>query len=58
MPITDNIVSNMREFVGVPYVYGGPRGSMATALTGTDCSGAVIASCKAAGAATGGASYT
>lgn len=58
MSITDNIVSNMREFIGVPYVYGGPRGSMATALTGTDCSGAVIASCKAAGAATGGASYT
>lgn len=58
MSITETIVSSMREFIGVPYVYGGPRGSMATALTGTDCSGAVIASCKDAGAATGGASYT
>ena len=58
MSITSTIVSTMSSFVGVPYVYGGPRDSMASALTGTDCSGAVIASCKDAGAAVGGASYT
>lgn len=50
---------NMKEFIGVPYVFGGPRGSMALALTGTDCSGAVIASCEAAvPGCTGGATYT
>lgn len=57
--IIESIVSNMREFIGVPYVYGGPRGSMALALTGTDCSGAVIASCEGAmPGCTGGATYT
>lgn len=50
---------NMKEFIGVPYVYGGPRGSMALALTGTDCSGAVIAACEGAlPGCTGGATYT
>ena len=51
--------ANMKEFIGVPYVYGGPRGSMARALTGTDCSGAVIAACESAlPGCTGGATYT
>ena len=51
--------ANMKEFIGVPYVYGGPRGSMALALTGTDCSGAVIAACEGAlPGCTGGATYT
>lgn len=50
---------NMKEFIGVPYVYGGLRGSMALALTGTDCSGAVIAACEGAlPGCTGGATYT
>lgn len=50
---------NMKEFIGVPYVFGGPRGSMALALTGTDCSGAVIAACEGAiPGCTGGATYT
>ena len=51
--------ANMKEFIGVPYVYGGPRDSMAAALSGTDCSGAVIASCEdALPGCTGGATYT
>ena len=51
--------ANMKEFIGVPYVFGGPRGSMAAALSGTDCSGAVIASCEdALPGCTGGAGYT
>lgn len=59
MSVTSTIVSNMSSFVGVPYVYGGPRDSMDAALTGTDCSGAVIASAEAADrGCTGGASYT
>ena len=50
---------NMREFIGVPYVFGGPRGSRAAALSGTDCSGAVIAACEdALPGCTGGAGYT
>lgn len=53
-----SLIENMLKFVGVPYVYGGPRNTMASALQGTDCSGAVIASCKGAGLPTGGASYT
>ena len=53
-------LSNMRRFIGVPYVFGGGRPlSMPNALTGTDCSGAVIASWEAAApGSTGGATYT
>ena len=59
MSFTDTIVANMECFLGVPYVYGGPRDTLAHALTGTDCSGAVIASAEAAKpGCTGGASYT
>lgn len=51
--------ANMKRFIGIPYVYGGPRGSMALALTGTDCSGAVIAACEGAlPGCTGGATNT
>ena len=51
--------SNIKQFIGVPYVYGGPRGSMARALTGTDCSGAVIAACEdVVPGCTGSAMYT
>lgn len=58
----DNLtaLSNMRRFIGVPYMFGGGRPlSMVNALTGTDCSGAVIASWEAASpGSTGGATYT
>lgn len=50
----------MASLIGVPYVYGGGRPiSMANALKGTDCSGAVCAAWEAAyPGSTGGAYYT
>lgn len=59
MSFTSDLIYSMNRFQGVPYVYGGPRSSMDAALTGTDCSGAVIAATEAAvTGASGGASYT
>lgn len=59
MAFADDFIYSMNRFQGVPYVYGGPRNSMAAALAGTDCSGSVIAACEAAvTGCTGGASYT
>ena len=60
MKANECALTNMRCFIGVPYVFGGGRPlSMDNALTGTDCSGAVIASWEAASpGSTGGATYT
>lgn len=54
----DTALSNMKRFIGVPYVYGGPT-RFPSALNGTDCRGAVIASWEDADpGCMGGSTYT